>query len=108
MTVSKSPSKSATTPTTPTTTRLTCYAPDAKQVFVAGTFNDWNPADHVMERNSSGVWEADLRLPHGRYEYKFIVDGVWCCEPHLRNDANQEDDSVPNAFGTINRVLLVR
>ncbi|MBI1827267.1 MAG: glycoside hydrolase family 13 [Planctomycetes bacterium] len=101
----KSPSKST---TTPTATRLTCLAPDAQRVFVAGTFNDWNPAAQAMTKGPDGDWAAELCLPPGRYEYKFHVDGVWCCEPHLCNDGHPTDDRVANPFGTMNRVLLVQ
>jgi 1,4-alpha-glucan branching enzyme len=77
-------------------------------VFVAGTFNDWNPSAQAMMKSPNGEWAAELRLAPGRYEYKFFVDGVWCCEPHLRNEACAGDEGAPNAFGTMNRVLLVR
>lgn len=103
--MSKSSSKGV---TGPATTRLTCYAPDAQRVFVAGTFNEWNPTAQAMTKSPDGEWVAELRLPPGRYEYKFHVDGVWCCEPHLRNDGCAEVERVPNPFGSMNRVLLVR
>ena len=91
-----------------TATHITCHAPDAKKVFVSGSFNDWNPADLAMTKNAGGEWAAELYLAPGRYEYKFHVDGVWCCEPHLRNDGCAEVERVPNPFGSMNRVLLVR
>lgn len=93
---------------TQTATRLMCHAPDARQVFVAGTFNDWNPAGLAMTKEGYADWHIELKLSPGRYEYKFHVDGVWCCEPHLRNDGHPADDRVENTFGTMNRVLLVR
>ena len=82
-----------------------CTSEGAQGVFLAGTFNDWDPIRTAMERQSDGSWKTELELAPGRYEYKFIVDGAWCCEPG-RADSDCAD-SVPNDFGTMNRVIEV-
>lgn len=89
-------------------TQITCHAPNADMVFVAGTFNDWNPSALAMTKCGYADWSIDLELPPGRYEYKFVVDDTWCCEPHLLRDGEPSNDTVANAFGTVNRVLIVR
>lgn len=89
-------------------TPITCHAPHAREIFVAGTFNDWNPAALAMTKEGYADWHIELKLPPGRYEYKFVVDGTWCCEPHLLHDGQPAGERVPNPFGTMNRVLLVR
>jgi 1,4-alpha-glucan branching enzyme len=86
-------------------TIFVCHADGAQGVFLAGSFNDWDPARAPMERQDDGSWNAELELAPGRYEYKFIVDGGWCCEPG-RADAECAD-CVPNTFGTMNRVIEV-
>jgi len=43
----------------------------------------------------------------GRYEYKFIVDGTWWCEPGVPDELYAGEDAVLNAFGTKNRVIEV-
>jgi 1,4-alpha-glucan branching enzyme len=86
---------------------LVCNAPQAKDVFVAGTFNDWNPHQERLVRNKSGQWRATLWLEPGRYEYKFIIDGVWTCSPSCE-EGEPCPHCVMNAFGTMNRVLLVK
>jgi len=53
----------------------------ANQVRLAGTFNDWNPAELVMTKTEGG-WELPYVLSPGNYEYKFIVDGEWITDPH--------------------------
>lgn len=98
--------KGTTTPKT--TSRITCYAPHAENIFLAGTFNDWNPTAFAMTKGGDAEWSAELSLIPGRYEYKFIVDGTWCCEPHLLRDGEPSGECVPNPFGTMNRVLIVR
>lgn len=83
-------------------------APDAKEVFVAGTFNNWDPKGLRLKRSSAdGRWSATLELPPGRHEYKFIVDGRWCCEPGCDGPHDGCPGCVPNAFGTMNRVVIV-
>jgi 5'-AMP-activated protein kinase regulatory beta subunit len=84
-----------------------CSAPDAQSVFVAGTFNDWQPDATPMMRDDDGVWTAALALSPGRYEYKFVVDGQWCCEPGCEHEYRGCPKCVPNEFGTMNRVLEV-
>ena len=61
--------------------RFTYYDPEAKAVYIAGDFNNWNTTATPMERNEQGVWSVILRLPPGRYEYKFVVDGNWVADP---------------------------
>lgn len=84
-----------------------CHAPDARSVFVAGTFNEWQPDTTPMMRDDEGDWTASLPLSPGRYEYKFVVDGQWCCEPDCEHEHNGCPKCVPNEFGTMNRVLEV-
>jgi 1,4-alpha-glucan branching enzyme len=78
-----------------------CKADRASAVFLAGSFNDWNESVTPMKRAESGVWSANLDLLPGRYEYKFVIDGQWCCSPELLTDANCAS-CVPNTFGTMN------
>jgi 1,4-alpha-glucan branching enzyme len=88
---------------------ISCRAPKAKSVYVAGTFNDWDASRTPLTRSKSGDWSVTLEIPPGRYEYKFLVDGVWCCEPGCPDNSHSGcSECVPNAFGTMNRVLAVR
>jgi 1,4-alpha-glucan branching enzyme len=93
-------------PTASDITVFVCHDYGARGIFLVGSFNDWDPTRTLMERQGDGSWQAELELAPGRYEYKFIVDGVWCCEP---GSADAEgNDCVPNPFGTMNRVIEVR
>jgi hypothetical protein len=74
-------------------------SPKAK-VYVAGTFNNWDPTAIKLGDNSNGTYTAMVLLPPGRCEYKFIVNGAWHNGPEGR-------EQVPNAFGTTNSVLVV-
>ncbi|MCA9076948.1 MAG: glycogen-binding domain-containing protein [Planctomycetaceae bacterium] len=75
-------------------------------MVLAGTFNDWQTDASMMTKDEGGHWNAKLDLPPGRYEYKFVVDGQWCCEPGCQASA-ECPQCVPNDFGTMNRVIDV-
>ncbi len=62
-----------------TTFTLDAYA-NASLVSVAGEFNDWQELGNLMHRRN-GVWVTSLDLDPGKYEYKFVVDGVWIVDP---------------------------
>jgi 1,4-alpha-glucan branching enzyme len=59
------------------TVEFTFNAPDAKEVFLAGEFNHWDTRSLPMKKDKKGVWKMKIKLPTGRYEYKFIADNVW-------------------------------
>lgn len=75
-------------------------SPAAKEVCLAGDFNDWSFNGLAMVRDEKGVWRARARLSPGHHEYRFIVDGDWQNDPHACG-------VVPNEFGSCNCVLEV-
>ena len=79
---------------------FTLRAEPGKKVFLAGTFNGWDPAAKQMTEKK-GVYSTSLRLEPGKYEYKFVVDGTWCADPECL-------DCVPNDQGTLNSVIVVK
>jgi 1,4-alpha-glucan branching enzyme len=44
---------------------LTFYAPEARVVQVAGSFNGWRPEANPLEPTGSGEWAARLMLKSG-------------------------------------------
>ena len=75
-------------------------APEAKEVYVAGTFNGWQPAATPLKKASGGKWTAKLTLTPGQYEYLFVVDNQWTVDPAAKQ-------AVPNPFGGCNCLLEV-
>jgi 1,4-alpha-glucan branching enzyme len=72
---------------------------NANEVILAGSFNGWN--EHALKMNKVAEgWELHAKLPPGRYDYKFIVDGEWIHDP-----VNKE--TVVNEHHTLNSVLKV-
>ena len=75
-------------------------APEATQVFVAGCFNDWDPAADPLTLGGEGTWTCTLMLEPGEHEYRFVVDGVWWDDP-------MAEMRRPNDCGCENCVIIV-
>ncbi|MBQ7395886.1 MAG: glycogen-binding domain-containing protein [Lentisphaeria bacterium] len=80
---------------------FTCSADAESSVFVAGSFNDWDPNFSEMKYDRERkVFACEVKLAPGTYEYKFVVNGVW--------GLDCENDNVSaNDFGTLNSVVEV-
>jgi chromosome partitioning protein len=73
----------------------------AKDIYIAGDFNDWQISDESrLARGENGYWEKQMKLPHGKYRYKFVVDGEWMVDS--KNQAREI-----NAFGSFDSVMEV-
>ena len=79
---------------------LELFDPNAADVCIAGSFNQWQPQATPMVSLGNGKWSKELTLPAGRYEYRFVVDGAWITDPNARETA-------PNPFGTANSILTI-
>jgi alpha-glucosidase len=56
---------------------LPSYHNANESIYIAGSFNNWNPSDKNYEFDkSSGKYIKTLNLPAGSYEYK-LTRGVW-------------------------------
>ena len=89
-------------------TVFACHSNTASAVFLAGSFNNWSPTATPMMGDDRGHWSVSLPLAPGRYEYKFVVDGEWCCEPGCTYKEVHCPHCTMNDFGTMNRVLEVQ
>ncbi len=65
---------------TPEGVMFTIEAPDAERVQLAGDFNNWTLDGNDMEA-MDGVWKKVVKLPPGRYRYRYVVDGRWQNDP---------------------------
>jgi chromosome partitioning protein len=76
--------------------------PRAKNVQIAGDFNNWQPQETPMQKvGDSGVWQTQLKLPAGRYRYRLVVDGQWQQDPY--NELTEV-----NPFGEYNSVVEIK
>lgn len=86
---------------------LSIEAPTAERAFVAGDFNGWDPTATPMRRQRDGRWVAVLDLVPGPHEYKFVIDGRWCCADRGDPVFDGRPGHVPNAHGTMNIVVVM-
>jgi hypothetical protein len=56
----------------------------ARRVILSGSFNQWSTLSMEMSRIGE-AWVYRIKLPAGKYLYKFIVDGKWLSDPGNRN-----------------------
>ena len=80
------------------------HAPSARQVTLAGNFNNWggtqgggryDPSiDPMSDPDGDGTWTIVIPLPPGRYQYKFVIDGGVRWE----QDPNNPDTAVEGGF----------
>lgn len=52
----------------------------AKNIYLAGDFNNWAP-DMIRMDKAEGEWVATVNLSNGKHLYKYIVDGKWILDP---------------------------
>jgi len=81
--------------------RFVLYAPTARRVAVAGTFNQWDQNASPLARvGAGGVWTITLALPQGHHQYAFVVDGArWVPDPAA--------PGVDDGFGRRNSMVAV-
>jgi len=75
---------------------------NARQVSIAADFNNWQPSQTPMRRDSElGVWQACVPVPPGRYRYRLVVDGQWVQDPY-----NTSVEA--NPFGELNNIVEIK
>jgi hypothetical protein len=100
--VATSPSQSG-TPTALLPVHFSVVAPAAASVSIVGDFNRWSPTALPMKRSADGrTWEIDVKLPQGRYNYTYLIDGRIARDPSAPQTGGGGDD-----FGMPNSVLMV-
>ncbi|MCB1049292.1 MAG: glycogen-binding domain-containing protein [Acidobacteria bacterium] len=75
-------------------------AEPGSKVAVAGNFNGWNPREFYLTEGEQGLFQIELELVPGEYEYKMVVNGKWQADPAA-------ESWIPNPFGSLNSVLKV-
>jgi len=75
-------------------------APEAKDVFLAGEFNNWKLDDSSRMQHVNGCWKKSIKLDMGKYRYRFVIDGNWIEDPN--NPITQV-----NTYGTLDSLIEV-
>ncbi len=76
---------------------------EARQVSLAGEFNNWSFVSNPLMKDTSGLWHCKVATPGpGSYQYKFVVDNKrWIEDP-------SNGMKVVDGFGGLNSVLVIR
>ncbi len=76
------------------------FAPDAREVYVVGDFNNWKiDGDSRMQKDGS-FWAKRINLNSGKYRYRFVIDGKWTEDP---NNPSKE----VNPYGEMDSLLEI-
>ncbi len=72
--------------------------PDAREVYLAGDFNQWQSRDKQMFKAKDGSFRVKAELAPGQYQYKFVLDGIWCNDPDAPSQQTSPSGTVNSAF----------
>ena len=82
--------------------RFTLSAPEAKTVYVVGSFNGWDPQADLMHPQEDGSFYAKLGLIPGTYEYKFVLNNeAWIQDP-------QSGEGISDGYWGQNSIIQVK
>jgi 1,4-alpha-glucan branching enzyme len=74
------------------------WAPFAKHVSVAGTFNAWSSTAHPLADEENGYWSADIPGARIGHQYKFVIRNddflLWRINPYAREVVNSVGNAV--------------
>lgn len=83
-------------------------APSARQVTLAGNFNNWggtqgggrydSSIDPLEDADGDGVWTIVVALPPGRYQYKYVIDGGVRWEQDPNNPDKASEGGIENSM----------
>lgn len=90
----------ATTTNNLRTIKFSFNQPVEGPVYLAGTFNDWNPSATPMKCGRDGCWKCSVKLSPGQHQYRYYANGQW-----FTDELNAA--TIPNQFGDLNNVLQV-
>jgi 1,4-alpha-glucan branching enzyme len=75
-------------------------APNAREVWLVGDFNEWQPSTTPMRRLKNGDYTVTLDLEPGReYQFRYLIDGErwendWEADTYRRSGIADAENSV--------------
>lgn len=76
------------------------FAPAARSIAVAGSFNDWDRSSHPLKKQKSGEFSLVVEVKAGvEYEFRFVVDetrweNAWNADKYVWSDYGNCENSV--------------
>jgi 1,4-alpha-glucan branching enzyme len=68
--------------------------PSVNEVILQGNFLKWKTSGIRMAKDEKGSWRTKVWLKPGQYQYKFVADGIWICDPANPAKADEDRKSV--------------
>ncbi len=78
--------------------RFVYDARPGRDVYVSGSFNNWDPFMHRMEETSPGHYTLTIRVMPGTYYYTFVADGRSMPDPENTESVFSRDGSMVSVF----------
>jgi cytoskeletal protein CcmA (bactofilin family) len=95
--------KSKTTKSDDVTTHVfSLDRPEAHEIRISASWNDWDPDGVRLMRDEDGVWSTKVALSPGLHAYRFNVDGRWMADP------DEPDKKVTDRFGREVTTVVVK
>src|SRR5690348_13039948 len=76
------------------------WAPFAKAIAAAGTFNEWSPvADPLFRETAPGYWSVDVPGAQVGHQYKFVIseqnnNALWRMDPYATSIVHDKDGNL--------------
>lgn len=74
------------------------WAPNAREVRVAGDFNNWNSTEPKLVSEGNGYWSLDYRNAEAGDQYKYVIwtgaDTLWRIDPYTQQLTNSVGNAV--------------
>ena len=75
------------------------WAPFAREVAVAGSFNGWQTRDVFLWHEGGGYWSVEVRGVRAGDEYRYVITGVngetlWRIDPYARETTSSVGNAV--------------
>jgi len=76
------------------------FAPDAREVYVVGDFNNWKIDRESCMQKEGSFWAKRINIACGKHRYRFVIDGKWTEDP---NNPSKES----NPYGEMDSILEI-
>ncbi|MEA5522291.1 alpha-amylase family glycosyl hydrolase [Limnoraphis robusta] len=78
-------------------TAFRVWAPNAKEVYVTGSFNNWSETENPLDSEENGYWYGDFKEAQVGDEYRYIIVNKDTGESYKRKDPYSKE--VTNSSG---------
>lgn len=81
--------------------RFAVWAPNADEVYVTGSFNNWDKSTHPMQGSPEGIWTVEVSgaRPGDEYRYRIVTGGeeFYRIDPYARRVTSSVGNGVITA-----------